>query len=70
MPAASSKSKPAAAEILRSDAQVKVVFSGRRFGKTLWMLTAGIEKCLSNPGVKAFIWLQAANRERVLLCAT
>jgi len=42
MPAASLQLKPAAAEILRSEAQVKVVFSGRRFGKTRLMLTAGI----------------------------
>ena len=34
--------KPAASEIHRSDAQIKVVFSGRRFGKTRLMLTAGI----------------------------
>ena len=38
--------KPAAAEIHRSDAQIKVVFSGRRFGKTRLMLTSGIEECL------------------------
>jgi len=31
--------KPAAAEIHRSDAQIKVVFSVRRFGKTRLMLT-------------------------------
>ena len=54
MPAATLQLKPAAAEILRSDAQVKVVFSGRRFGKTRLMLTAGIEECLSNPGSKVF----------------
>ena len=41
---------PAAAEIHRSDAQIKVVFSGRRFSKTRLMLTAGIEECLKNPG--------------------
>lgn len=46
--------KPAAAEILRSEASVKVVFSGRRFGKTRLMLTAGIEECLINPGSKVF----------------
>ena len=44
--------KPAAAEIHRSDAQIKVVFSSRRFGKTRLMLTAGIEECLTNPGAK------------------
>ena len=54
MPAASLQLKPAAAEILRSDAQVKVVFSGRRFGKTRLMLTAGIEECLKNTGAKVF----------------
>ena len=35
--------KPATAEIMRSPATVKVVFSGRRFGKTrmgmTWLLT-------------------------------
>ena len=46
--------KPAAAEIHRSDAQIKVVFSGRRFGKTRLMLTAGLEECLKNPGAKVF----------------
>ena len=46
--------KPAPAEIHRSDAQIKVVFSGRRFGKTRLMLTAGIEECLKNPGAKVF----------------
>ena len=46
--------KPAAAEIHRSNAQIKVVFSGRRFGKTRLMLTAGIEECLNNPGAKVF----------------
>lgn len=54
MPAATLQLKPAAAEILRSDAQVKVVFSGRRFGKTRLMLTAGVEECLTNPGAKVF----------------
>ena len=46
--------KPAAADIIHSDAQDKVVFSGRRFGKTRLMLTAGIEECLSTPGAKLF----------------
>ena len=46
--------KPAPAEINRSDAQIKVVFSGRQFGKTRLMLTAGIEECLKNPGAKVF----------------
>ena len=46
--------KPAVAEIHRSDAQIKVMFSGRRFGKTRLMLTAGIEECLKNPGAKMF----------------
>ena len=46
--------KPAAAEIHCSDAQIKVVLSGRRFGKTRLMLTAGIEECLTNPGAKVF----------------
>ena len=46
--------KPAASEIHRSDAQIKVVFSGRRFGKTRLMLTEGIEECLKNPGAKVF----------------
>ena len=54
MPAATLQLKPAAAEILRSDAKVKVVFTGRRFGKTRLMLTAGIEECLSKPGAKVF----------------
>ena len=53
MPTATLELKPAAAEILRSDAQMKVVFSGRRFGTTRLMLTAVIEECLSNPGSKA-----------------
>ena len=54
MPIAQLELKPAAAEILRSEAQVKVVFSGRRFGKTRLGLTAGIEECLTNPGAKVF----------------
>lgn len=54
MPAATLQLKPAAAEIHRSTAQVKVVFSGRRFGKTRLMLTMGVEECLQNPGAKVF----------------
>ena len=54
MPVASLQLKPTAAEILRSDVQVKVVFIGRRFDKTRLMLTAGIEECLQNPGAKVF----------------
>ena len=46
--------KPAAAEILRSPASVKVMFSGRRFGKTRMMLVAGIEKALQVPGSVTF----------------
>ena len=54
MPVAQLQLKPAAAEILRSDAQVRIVFSGRRFGKTRLGLTALIEECLSKPGSKVF----------------
>ena len=54
--------KPAAAEIHSSDAQIKVLFSGRRFGKTLLMLTAGIEVCLTNPGAKVF-YLAASRKQ-------
>ncbi|CAK27793.1 Hypothetical protein SynRCC307_0890 [Synechococcus sp. RCC307] len=54
MPVAHLELKPAAAEILRADADVKVVFSGRRFGKTRLMLTAGVELCLTKPGAKVF----------------
>ncbi|QVV66762.1 terminase large subunit domain-containing protein [Synechococcus sp. LA31] len=46
--------KPAAAEILRSTAKVKVMFSGRRFGKTRMMLAAGVEKALTCPGSVTF----------------
>ena len=46
--------KAAAAEIYRSPARVKVVFSGRRFGKTRLGLTWLIEKCLTEPGSKSF----------------
>ena len=42
--------KPAAAEILRSPAKRKVVFSGRRFGKTRMLLTAALEQALVKPG--------------------
>ena len=31
-----------------------MVFSGRRFGKTRLMLTAGVEECITNPGSKVF----------------
>ena len=46
--------KPAAAEILRSPAKVKVMFSGRRFGKTRMMLAAGLEKAITTPGSVTF----------------
>ena len=46
--------KPAAAEILRSPATVKVMFSGRRFGKTRMMLAAALEKAVSVPGSTTF----------------
>ena len=62
MPSAVLQLKPAAAEILRSDAQVKVVFSGRRFGKTRLMLTAGIEECLQKPGAKV-IYLAPSRKQ-------
>ena len=54
MPVAQLELKPAAAEIYRSPARVKVVFSGRRFGKTRLGLTWLIEKCLTEPGSKCF----------------
>ena len=46
--------KPAAAEILRSPATVKVMFSGRRFGKTRMMLAAAVEKAVTSPGSTTF----------------
>ena len=54
MPISRLELKPVAAEILRSDAQVKVVFSGRGFGKTRLGLTEGIEECVTKPGTKVF----------------
>ena len=54
VPVAQLELKPAAAEIYRSPARVKVVFSGRRFGKTRLGLTWLIEKCLTEPGSKCF----------------
>ena len=46
--------KSAAAEILRSKAKRKVIFSGRRFGKTRMLLTAALEQAVSEPGSNTF----------------
>ena len=54
MPTASVQLKPAAAEVLRSPATVKVMFSGRRFGKTQMMLIAALERALTRPGSVIF----------------
>lgn len=64
MPIAALQLKPAAAEIFRSDAQVKVIFSGRRFGKTRMLLTAGIEECVTNPGAKVFFLAPSRKQAR------
>ena len=66
MPTATLQLKSAAAEILRSDAQVKVVFSGRRFGKMRLMLTAGIEECLQKPGAKVFYLASSRTQAMVI----
>ena len=52
--------KPAAAEILRSPAKVKVVNSGRRFGKTRMALTWLLEGALLTPGSR--MWFLAPSR--------
>ena len=52
--------KPAAAEILRSPAKVKVVNSGRRFGKTRMALTWLLEGALLTPGSR--MWFLAPTR--------
>ena len=54
--------KLAAVEIHRSDAQIKVVLSGRRFGKTRLMLAAGLEMCLKNYGAELFYLAQCQRR--------
>ena len=64
MPIAQLQLKTAAAGILRSDAQVKVIFSGRRFGKTRTLLTAGLEECLTNPGSKVFFLAPSRKQAR------
>ena len=64
MPVAQLELKPAAPEILRSDAQVKVIFSSRRFGKTQTLLTAGLEECLTNPGSKVFFLAPSRKQAR------
>ena len=68
MPIATLELMPGAADILRSDAQVKVVFSGRRFGKTRLMLTAGIEECLSNPDSKVFYLPPSRKQAKDIAC--
>ena len=52
--------KSAAAEILRSPAKVKVVNSGRRFGKTRMALTWLLEGALETPGTR--MWFLAPTR--------
>ena len=52
--------KPAAAEILRSPAKVKVVNSGRRFGKTRMALVWLLEGALETPGTQ--MWFLAPTR--------
>ena len=56
--------KPAAAEILRSPAKVKVCFSGRRFGKTRLMLAAAIEKAVTVPGSTTFYLAPSRKQSR------
>ena len=53
--------KPAAAEIMRSPATVKVVFSGRRFGKTRIGLTWLLAGALQTAGRR--MWFLAPSRK-------
>ena len=46
--------KSAAAEILRSQAKRKVIFSGRRFGKTRMLLTAALIQAVETPNSNIF----------------
>ena len=46
--------KSAAAEILRSKAKRKVIFSGRRFGKTRMLLTAALIQAVETPNSNIF----------------
>ena len=46
--------KAAAAEVHRSKARVRVLFSGRRFGKTRLMLTEALACALEQPGSQIF----------------
>jgi len=52
--------KPAAAEIMRSKAKIKVVFSGRRFGKTRMGLTWLLTGALQTAGTR--MWFLAPTR--------
>ena len=42
--------KAAAAQVHQSQARVRVLFSGRRFGKTRLMLTEALATALEKPG--------------------
>lgn len=46
--------KPAAAQVFRSTARVRVLFSGRRFGKTRLMLTEALQTALEKPSSQIF----------------
>jgi len=46
--------KPAAARVHRSKARGRVLFSGRRFGKTRLMLTEALATALGQPGSQIF----------------
>ena len=54
VPIAQLELKPAAALVHRSDARVRVLFSGRRFGKTRLMLTEALSTALEQPGSQIF----------------
>ena len=46
--------KPAVSQVHLSKARVRVLFSGRRFGKTRLMLTEAITTAVSQPGSQVF----------------
>ena len=46
--------KPAAADVYRSKARVRFLFSGRRFGNTRLMLTEALVQAVTEPDSQIF----------------